>query len=98
MTRVGLKATGDGTPIEQYRVPHSPVSTGAGSRIFPALFEVDGPAGALDLLLGLVGLLLGHLLQDRLGGRVHQVLGFLEPQIGKSPDLLDDLDLLVSSR
>ena len=37
-------------------------------------------AGALELLLGLVGRFLGDLLQDRLRGGVHQILGFLEAE------------------
>ena len=53
-------------------------------------------AGGLELLLGLVGGLLGDLLQDRLGGTVHEVLGLLEAEAGEGAHLLDDLDLLVS--
>src|SRR6266545_4863782 len=41
----------------------------------PALLEGDGGAGALELLLGLLGSLLGDLLQDALRGTVDQVLG-----------------------
>src|SRR6476619_3041163 len=53
-------------------------------------------AGALEGCLGLVGGLLGHLLQDRLRGAVHQVLGLLETEAGERAHLLDDLDLLVA--
>src|SRR6266508_150676 len=62
----------------------------------PALLEGDGGAGALDLLLGLRGRLLGDLLQDALRGTVDQVLGLLEAQAGQRSHLLDDLDLLVT--
>src|SRR5688572_24838357 len=62
------------------------------------LLDLDGPSGGLQLFLGLVRLLLRDLLQDRLRGPVDEVLGLLEPEAGEGPDLLDDLDLLVTGR
>jgi hypothetical protein len=58
--------------------------------------EGDGGAGALELLLGLVGRSLVDLLEDGLGGAVDEVLGLLETERGERADLLDDLDLLVA--
>ena len=58
--------------------------------------EGDGGAGALELLLGLLGGLLVDLLQDRLRRAVDEVLGLLEAEGGQRADLLDDLDLLVA--
>src|SRR6188474_2584268 len=58
--------------------------------------EGDGRAGALELLLGLVGRGLVDLLEDGLGGAVDEVLGLLETQGGQRADLLDDGDLLVA--
>ncbi len=60
------------------------------------LLQFDAGAGRLELGLGLVGLLLGDLLQDRLGGAVDQVLGLLQAEAGQGADLLDDLDLLLA--
>ena len=61
------------------------------------LLDGDGGAGGLELGLGLVGGLLGDLLQQRLGGAVDQVLGLLEAQAGDDlADNLDDADLLVT--
>src|SRR3954452_6292882 len=56
----------------------------------------DGGAGALEGGLGLVGGVLGDLLQDRLRRVVDQVLGLLEAERGQAAHLLDDLDLLVA--
>src|SRR5690625_5385550 len=53
----------------------------------------DGGSGALERLLGLVGRLLVHALENGLGGRVHEVLGLLEAEARERADLLDDLDL-----
>src|SRR5215211_2157167 len=55
-----------------------------------------GGAGALEGGLGLLGLVLGDLLQDRLRRAVDQVLGLLEAERGQAAHLLDDLDLLVT--
>src|SRR6266851_3427948 len=60
------------------------------------LLELDGGAGRLELRLGLLGILLGDLLQDGLGGAVDQVLGLLQAEVGQGAHLLDDLDLLVA--
>src|SRR5580765_3161995 len=59
--------------------------------------EGDGRAGALELLLGLLGRSLVDLLQDGLGGAVNEVLGLLQAEGGQRADLLDDLDLLLTS-
>src|SRR2546430_14638033 len=60
-----------------------------------ALLELDLGAGAFELLLGLVGVFLGHLLEDRLRGGLDELLRLLEPEAREGPDLLDDLDLLA---
>src|SRR5262249_37869684 len=60
--------------------------------------DLDRRADGLELLLRLVGLLLGDLLEDGLRGAVDQVLRLLEPEARERADLLDDLDLLVSGR
>src|SRR4051794_28217608 len=60
------------------------------------LLDRDGGAGALEGGLGLVGGVLGDLLQDRLRRVVDQVLGLLEAERGQAAHLLDDLDLLVA--
>src|SRR5438132_506035 len=59
------------------------------------LLELDRGPGRLELGLGLFGVLLGDLLQHRLGGAVDQVLGLLQSEVGEGPHLLDHLDLLV---
>src|SRR5436190_11858437 len=59
------------------------------------LLELHLGAGAFELLLGLVGVLLGHLLEDRLGRGLDELLRLLEPEAREGPDLLDDLDLLA---
>src|SRR6476659_9829764 len=56
----------------------------------------DGGAGALERLLGLLGGRLVVLLEDRLRGGLHQVLGLLETEGGESAHLLDDVDLLLA--
>src|SRR6478609_9252958 len=58
--------------------------------------ELDGRAGGLELLLGLVGRSLVDLLEDGLGGAVDEVLGLLEAEARERADLLDDLDLLLA--
>src|SRR4051812_48051996 len=68
----------------------SPVRPGRGS------LDGDGRAGALEGGLGLLGGVLGDLLQDRLRRVVDQVLGLLEAERGQAAHLLDDLDLLVA--
>src|SRR6476661_9125409 len=71
-------------------------SAGASRRKLRSL-EGDGGAGGLEGLLGLVGRSLVNLLEDGLGGAVDEVLGLLEAEGGQRADLLDDLDLLVTS-
>ena len=61
-----------------------------------ASLDGDGGAGALESGLGLLGGVLGDLLQDRLRRVVDQVLGLLEAERGQAAHLLDDLDLLVA--
>src|SRR5205085_10512406 len=61
-----------------------------------ALLELDLGAGAFELLLGLVGVFLGHLLEDRLGRGLDELLRLLEPEAREGPDLLYDLDLLAA--
>ena len=58
--------------------------------------DLDGGAGALERLLGLVGVVLGDTLEDGLGGRLDEVLGLLEAEAGEAAHLLDDADLLVT--
>src|SRR6478736_6306309 len=58
--------------------------------------ELDGGAGALELLLGLLGRSLVDTLEDGLGGAVNEVLGLLEAEARERADLLDDLDLLLA--
>src|SRR5690606_10935466 len=70
----------------------APLPSSAGE----ALLDGDLGALGLELLPGLVRRLLVDLLQDRLGGRLDQVLGLLQAQPGEGPDHLDDLDLLAS--
>src|SRR4051812_49553419 len=71
-------------------VVRSPAMPGRGS------LDGDGGASALEGGLGLVGGVLGDLLQDRLRRVVDQVLGLLETERGQAAHLLDDLDLLVT--
>src|SRR4029450_1519535 len=62
----------------------------------PRSFDLDGGADPFELLLRLVGLLLGDLLEDRLWGAVHEVLRLLETEARERAHLLDHLDLLVA--
>src|SRR5919201_468266 len=75
--------------------------TGASGTDAPGAFDVglldlDGCAGRLELLLGLVGGFPVDLLEDGLGSAVHQVLGLLQAQARERAHLLDNLDLLVA--
>src|SRR5690606_16323716 len=58
--------------------------------------ELDGGAGALEGLLGLLRRSLVDLLKDGLGCTVNEVLGLLQAEGGQRTDLLDDLDLLLA--
>src|SRR5690242_21310822 len=60
------------------------------------LLDLDGGAGALEGLGGLLGGVLGDLLENGLRGAVHEVLGLLQTQGGQLTHDLDDLDLLVA--
>src|ERR687893_85573 len=60
------------------------------------LLDGDRGAGGLEGGLGLLGSVLGDLLEDGLRGAVDEVLGLLEAQAREAADLLDDLDLLVA--
>src|SRR3954470_4438586 len=60
------------------------------------LLERDLGAGTLEGGLRLLGRLLGDLLQHRLRGAVHEVLGLLQAEGRERAHLLDDLDLLVA--
>src|ERR1700722_2390617 len=63
------------------------------------LLDLDRGPGRLESGLGLVGVVLVDLLEDRSRGirrALDQVLGFLQPQAGQRPDFLDHLDLLVA--
>src|SRR4051794_35168370 len=79
-----------------------PKENGPCCRAHPAVragrvsLDGDGGAGALESGLGLLGGVLGDLLQDGLGRVVDQVLGLLEAERGQAAHLLDDLDLLVA--
>src|SRR5215210_9066603 len=75
-----------------------PLRGGAVTRRAPGdgSLDGDGGAGALESGLGLLGGVLGDLLQDRLGRAVDEVLGLLEAQGRQTAHLLDDLDLLVT--
>ena len=79
----GRIPAGDPAPVPGRRRPSCYLT----STVAPAAFELG---------LGLLGVLLGDLLEDRLGGAVDQVLGLLEAEAGERAHLLDDLDLLVA--
>src|SRR5215218_6316495 len=64
----------------------------------PPLLQLDRRALLLKLLLELLGVFLGEVLLDDLGGALDQVLGFLQAQLGGRADDLDHLDLLVAAR
>src|SRR3954468_11293255 len=61
------------------------------------LLDGDRRARGLELGPGLVGCVLGDLLQERLGSAVDQILGLLQAQTGDDlANDLDDADLLVA--
>ena len=57
--------------------------------------DLDRRAGVFELLLELLGVLLGDAGLDHLGGRLDQVLGLLEAEAGRGADDLDDVDLVA---
>ena len=57
-------------------------------RARPVLLRLHARAGRLEGVLGLVGVVLGSLLQDRRGGAVDQLLGLLETEVGEGAHLL----------
>src|SRR6266480_4540081 len=63
----------------------------------PGLLQFDGRALRFELLFDLFGFLLGHAFLHGAGRGFHQVLGLLEAQVGDRSDLLDDLNLLLST-
>src|SRR4051812_19463918 len=79
--------------LERYR-PRGPASRARRARV--VLLDLDGGAGALEGLGGLLGGVLGDLLENGLRGAVHEVLGLLQAQRGQLTHDLDDLDLLLA--
>src|SRR6202167_5884401 len=63
-----------------------------------ALLYFNGCTGVGELLPDGLGFFLVDALFDRLGRAVHQILGFLEPQIGDFTNRFDDVDLVRASR
>src|SRR5574338_128117 len=60
------------------------------------LLELDGSAGFLDLLLDLLGLVLGDTLLDGLRSALDQRLRLAEAKAGDRADFLDHVDLLAA--
>src|SRR3954468_17523682 len=89
--RVKAHANDRGRPPERVAALRL-ISPGKGRRSL----DLDGGAGALEGLGGLLGGLLVDLLQDRLRGGVHEVLGLLQTQGGQLARDLDDLYLLLA--
>src|SRR6476660_4040425 len=61
------------------------------------LFDLDGRALILELLLDLGGLVLVDAFLDGLAAGLDQVLGLLQAETRDGADLLDDVDLLVTT-
>src|SRR3954463_7259037 len=61
-----------------------------------SLLELDGRAGFLELLLELLGLVLGDAFLDRLRSGLDQGLRLGQAQAGDGADFLDDVDLLAT--
>src|SRR5439155_8324689 len=61
-----------------------------------SLFELDGAAGILDLLLDLLGLVLVDAFLDRLRRALDQRLRLAEAKAGDHADFLDHVDLLAA--
>src|SRR5436305_15278817 len=66
----------------------------AGEKKQKKLFHFDGRTGVSELLLDVLGFVLGHALFDRLGSAIDQILGFYQAQAGDFTDGLDDFVLL----
>src|SRR4249920_3592933 len=64
----------------------------------PKLFQLDGRACGLELLLDLLGLVLVDAFLDRLRSALDQVLGLLKAEAGDRAHLFDDIDLLGAGR
>jgi hypothetical protein len=61
------------------------------------LLDFDGRAGGFQILLHLLGVVLGHAFLHGATG-LGEVLGFLQAQAGDGANGLDDFDLLVAGR
>jgi len=105
--RPALKTRGAGAPHRRPRPlgqlrraeRRYPTDAGASSGGAPQvhrLLDLDGGAGLFELLLGVLGLVLGDAFLDRLRGALDDVLGLLEAEPGERAHDLDDLDLLVA--
>src|SRR5688500_5506509 len=79
-----------------HRRPRRDAETWRANVTVRSLLDGDRRADLLEGLLGLLGGVLGDLLQERLGRTVDQVLGLLQAEAGEGAHLLDDLDLLVA--
>src|SRR5207302_8117051 len=90
-----MTAGGPGTVRRPGRAPLTPPRDERGRRV---LLDFDRRADLGQLGLDRLGLLLGDLLLDRLGGAVDQILGLLQAEPGQFAYHLDDLDLLVADR
>src|SRR5437868_11959985 len=85
------------TTVGRTRLPGSPHSCCSSAPPTALLLDGDRRASGLELGLGLLGSLLGDLLEQRLGSAVDEVLGLLEAQAGDDlADDLDDADLLLA--
>src|SRR5437870_5338132 len=59
------------------------------------LLQFDGRALGFELLLDVLGFLLGPVFLHGAGRALHHVLGLLQAEVGDRPDLFDNLDLLL---
>ncbi len=66
---------------KQARRGAGPDAANLRSEVEAGLLDLDGGAGVFECLLPLLGLFLADVLEQGLGGRVHQGLGFLEAQV-----------------
>src|ERR1044072_5124269 len=62
-----------------------------------SLLKFDGSAGSFELGLGVLGVSLGDVFFDGLGGTINESFGFGEAETGDLANGLDDVDLLVAS-